>query len=100
MVPVDAFVEGEKLKADGTEKSRRLTPIFRDRDELPASGSLSDTIQQALESSENLIVLQKDDTNFNQLLSCLNEIVRFYNDWDKPQQAAEWQTKLDSLESR
>ena len=57
VVPIDAFTEEERMESDGSEKSRRLTPIFRDRDELPAAGSLSDTIQQALEGSENLIVL-------------------------------------------
>lgn len=36
---------------------RRLTPIFRDREELEAAGSLSDKIQQALISSENMVVL-------------------------------------------
>ena len=76
MVPVDAFVEGEKLKADGTEKSRRLTPIFRDRDELPASGSLSDTIQQALESSENLIVLCSPNSAASQYVNAEIETFR------------------------
>jgi tetratricopeptide (TPR) repeat protein len=36
---------------------RRLTPIFRDREELEAAGSLSDKIQAALVSSENMVVL-------------------------------------------
>ncbi len=57
MVPIDAFTEGKQREGDGAAKCRHLKPIFRDRDELPASGSLGDTIQQALESSENLIVL-------------------------------------------
>ena len=35
----------------------RLTPIFRDRDDLPAAGSLNDTIMAALKDSEFLIVL-------------------------------------------
>jgi len=57
VVPIDAFPPEEQLEADGTKRSRRLTPVFRDRDEMPASDSLAETIREALESSENLIVL-------------------------------------------
>ncbi|HEX8482421.1 MAG TPA: toll/interleukin-1 receptor domain-containing protein [Allosphingosinicella sp.] len=35
----------------------RLTPIFRDRDELPAAGDLSERVRAALAVSRNLIVL-------------------------------------------
>lgn len=35
----------------------RLVPIFRDRDELPAAGNLSETVKAALAASETLIVL-------------------------------------------
>jgi tetratricopeptide (TPR) repeat protein len=35
----------------------RLTPIFRDRDELPAAGDLSEKVRAALAASRNLIVL-------------------------------------------
>lgn len=35
----------------------RLTPIFRDRDELPTSSSLSNAINLALEHSESLILI-------------------------------------------
>ncbi|NOY00223.1 MAG: tetratricopeptide repeat protein [Verrucomicrobia bacterium] len=76
VVPIDAFAEGEKFDADGTGKSRRLTPIFRDRDELPASGSLSDTIQQALESSENLIVLCSPNSAASQYVNAEIKIFR------------------------
>ncbi len=76
VVPVDAFAEDEKLAEDGTEKSRRLTPIFRDRDDLPASGSLSDTIRQALESSENLIVLCSPNSAASQYVNAEIEIFR------------------------
>ncbi len=37
--------------------SNRLHPIFRDRDELSSSSSLSSAIQSALEASDNLIVV-------------------------------------------
>jgi hypothetical protein len=35
----------------------RLTPIFRDRDELPAAGDLSERVRAALAVSRNLIVI-------------------------------------------
>jgi hypothetical protein len=35
----------------------RLTPIFRDRDELPAAGDLSEKVRAALAASDSLIVL-------------------------------------------
>lgn len=35
----------------------RLAPIFRDRDELPASESLSETVRSALDASDALLVL-------------------------------------------
>ncbi len=39
------------------EVPARLTPIFRDRDELPAAGNLSERVRAALAVSRNLIVL-------------------------------------------
>ena len=36
---------------------RRLTPIFRDRDELPSTASLSDAVNGALENSEQMILI-------------------------------------------
>lgn len=46
----------------GTEGERgevpaRLTPIFRDREELPAAGDLSEKVRAALAASANLIVI-------------------------------------------
>jgi tetratricopeptide (TPR) repeat protein len=35
----------------------RLTPIFRDREELPAAGDLSEKVRAALAASDNLIIL-------------------------------------------
>lgn len=40
----------------------RLVPIFRDRDELPAAGNLSETVQAALAASGSLIVLCSPDS--------------------------------------
>ena len=42
---------------DGKELPKRLSPIFRDRDELPSAASLSDVVKEALVQSENLIVI-------------------------------------------
>lgn len=39
------------------EVPARLTPIFRDRDELPAAGDLSEKVRAALAASRNLVVL-------------------------------------------
>jgi tetratricopeptide (TPR) repeat protein len=39
------------------EVPERLTPIFRDRDDLPAAGDLSERVRAALAVSRNLIVL-------------------------------------------
>lgn len=39
------------------EVPSRLTPIFRDRDELPAAGDLSERVRAALAVSKNLIVV-------------------------------------------
>jgi len=39
------------------EVPARLTPIFRDRDELPAAGDLSERVRAALAVSRNLIVV-------------------------------------------
>jgi tetratricopeptide (TPR) repeat protein len=39
------------------EVPRRLSPIFRDREDLPASGDLSASVREALGNSQTLIVL-------------------------------------------
>jgi tetratricopeptide (TPR) repeat protein len=57
-------VEGYRLpkrlagtQGEDGEVPERLTPIFRDRDELPAAGDLSERVRAALAVSRNLIVL-------------------------------------------
>lgn len=40
---------------------RRLTPVFRDREDLPSSPDLSERINNVLENSENLIVICSPD---------------------------------------
>src|SRR3954466_14006059 len=39
----------------------RLTPIFRDREELPAAGDLSEKVRAALAASESLVILCSPD---------------------------------------
>lgn len=46
-----------RLVAEHGLASHRLHPVFRDRDELSSSSSLSSAIQAALQASENLIVV-------------------------------------------
>ena len=49
-----------KLRGTSTaigEVPTRIKPVFRDRDELSSSADLGSTVQQALEDSENLIVV-------------------------------------------
>ena len=45
------------LKTRKGDVPRRLTPIFRDRDDLPAAGDLSESVRDALSRSQTLIVL-------------------------------------------
>ena len=40
-----------------TERLRRLTPIFKDREELAASGDLSTGLKDALAATQFLIVI-------------------------------------------
>ncbi|HEX8064776.1 MAG TPA: toll/interleukin-1 receptor domain-containing protein [Allosphingosinicella sp.] len=62
-------LEGYRLpkRLAGTEGENgtvpeRLTPIFRDRDELPAAGDLSEKVRAALAVSRNLIILCSPDS--------------------------------------
>ncbi|NOX99011.1 MAG: toll/interleukin-1 receptor domain-containing protein, partial [Verrucomicrobia bacterium] len=75
-VPIDAYPSGEKLDPEAAKRRRSLSPVFRDRDELPASGSLTDTIQEALEASENLIVLCSPNSAASQYVNAEIEIFR------------------------
>ena len=49
-------------RGEDGEVPSRLTPIFRDRDELPAAGDLSERVRAALAASRNLIVLCSPDS--------------------------------------
>lgn len=46
----------QKLSAE-VSSARRLRPVFRDDDEMPASGVLSDRLRTALDESRTLIVI-------------------------------------------
>ncbi len=76
VVPIDAFAPEDRLEKDGSKRSRRLKPVFRDRDELSVSGSLADAIRVALESSENLIVLCSPDSAKSQYVNSEIELFR------------------------
>lgn len=47
---------------EGTAPPERLAPIFRDRDELPAGGELSERVRAALAASNSLVVLCSPDS--------------------------------------
>ena len=47
----------ELVTFDGEPLPPRLTPIFRDRDELPTTASLSDAVNEALANSDKLILI-------------------------------------------
>lgn len=53
----------------------RLTPVFRDRDELPTATDLGAVIQQALEDSESLIVICSPAAAASRWV---NEEIRFF----------------------
>jgi tetratricopeptide (TPR) repeat protein len=53
---LEAYRLPKNIVGPGTLR-RRLSPIFRDRDELPSAASLSDAVNEALSESEWLIVL-------------------------------------------
>jgi tetratricopeptide (TPR) repeat protein len=55
---LESYKTPRHLKApDGREIPGRLSPIFRDRAELPSTASLSDAVNEALGESETLIVI-------------------------------------------
>ncbi|MGO9171372.1 MAG: TIR domain-containing protein [Rhodomicrobium sp.] len=58
---LEAFRTPSSLRKQGYPD--RLGTIFRDEDEIPASGDLSDQIRQALHNSDLLIVICSQDTS-------------------------------------
>lgn len=70
VVPKDMAREG-----DGGKQRGRLTPVFRDRDELSASADLSESIDAALAASGALIVLCSPEAAASKWVN--EEIVRF-----------------------
>ena len=47
----------QAVAESGKQAPTRLAPVFRDRDELPSSASLSDAVTKALRNSDNLILI-------------------------------------------
>lgn len=56
---------------------RRLSPIFRDRDDLPASGDLSASVRDALSRSDTLIVICSPDAAASRWV---NEEIRVFRE--------------------
>ncbi len=57
---LESYVLPRRLAGQATARGvvpRRLTPIFRDREELPAAHDLSEEVRAALAASEALIVV-------------------------------------------
>lgn len=69
--------------ADGNELPKRLAPIFRDRDELPSTASLSDAVNDALSESEWLIVICSPDAAASRWV---NEEIRTFRRLSRPDQ--------------
>lgn len=65
----------------------RLAPIFRDRDELPASSSLTQAVQQALDQSGGLLVLCSSSAKASRWVSAEIEHFRKFHP-DRPILAA------------
>lgn len=60
---------------DDTTAPKRLFPLFRDSDELPASSSIGDALNEALAQSRNLIVLCSPHSAVSKWVN--EEILRF-----------------------
>jgi WD40 repeat protein len=75
---VERYVVPRKLvgrPVDDTTAPRRLFPLFRDSDELPASSSIGDALNDALAQSRNLIVLCSPHSATSEWVN--EEILRF-----------------------
>ncbi len=72
---LESYVIPQSVVAAHDLKSNRLRPIFRDRDELAAASSLSAALQEALDSSEHLIVACSPQTAESRWV---NEEVRYF----------------------
>ena len=77
-VQIEQFVIPKRLRRDG---QRRLGRVFRDRDELPLSGNLTDDLYRALDQSEYLIVVCTPE--ILQSRYCIEEIRYFLEKHDR-----------------
>lgn len=66
---------GNFASASGKALPKRLSPIFRDRDELPSTSSLSDAVNHALRESEWLIIICSPDASASRWV---NEEIRAF----------------------
>ena len=69
---IERYTVLKELRADG---QKHLGRVFRDQDELPLSGNLSESIQNALDHSEYLIVVCTPETQNSMWV--INEITYF-----------------------
>ena len=75
---IEHYIIPKGLRKNGQKK---LGYVFRDQDELPLVGTLSDNIQYALDNSEYLIVVCTPETS--ESLWCLQEIDYFLQHHDR-----------------
>jgi tetratricopeptide (TPR) repeat protein len=61
--------------ANGAHRSGRIRPVFRDRDDLATATSLTQSIEQALDDSEALVVVCSPDAVSSQWV---NEEIRYF----------------------
>ena len=75
---IEHYIIPRELRNNGVKK---LGYVFRDQDELPISGSLSENIRQALDRSEFLIVICTPETEKSEWV--LREISYFLEHHDR-----------------
>ncbi len=75
---IEHYIIPKNLRRDGV---RKVGLVFRDQDELPIAGSLSDNIQTALDNSEFLIVICTPETSDSQWV--IREITYFLEHHDR-----------------
>ncbi|MGF0524158.1 toll/interleukin-1 receptor domain-containing protein [Agrobacterium pusense] len=66
----------------GLQSSSRMRPIFRDKDELPSTSSLPDTLQENLRASAYLIVICSPDSAMSRWV---NEEIRYFQSLGRSQ---------------
>ena len=68
-------LEAYRVPKGATERPGRIRPVFRDRDDLASATSLTESIQQALDDSEALLVVCSPDAARSRWV---NEEIRYF----------------------